>query len=179
MQIFVETPAVVTTTSRGDNQSSSSSLALQQQQQQQLQSSSTTILHGLSAHHDTVDSIKRKLLSRFDTKTPGSWYLVFRGRPLLSECGGDKTLAECGITDESLIQMRMGLCGGMMIKVKTLTGKEIEIDIEPSDTVERIKERVEEKEGIPPVQQRWVYDLYYYCILFIIVHRMDHADGVG
>jgi len=178
MQIFVETPAVVTTTTRGDNQSSSSSLALQQQQQQ-LQSSSTTILHGLSAHHDTVDSIRRKLLSRFDTKTPESWYLVFRGRPLLSGCGGDKTLAECGITDESLIQMRMGLCGGMMIKVKTLTGKEIEIDIEPSDTVERIKERVEEKEGIPPVQQRWVYDLYYYCILFIIVHRMDHADGVG
>ena len=37
--------------------------------------------------------------------------------------------------------------GGMMIKVKTLTGKEIEIDIEPNDTIERIKERVEEKEG--------------------------------
>ncbi len=44
----------------------------------------------------------------------------------------------------------------MMIKVKTLTGKEIEIDIEPGDTIERIKERVEEKEGIPPVQQRYV-----------------------
>ncbi|KAJ6774007.1 UBIQUITIN [Salix purpurea] len=40
-----------------------------------------------------------------------------------------------------------------MIKVKTLTGKEIEIDIEPNDTIDRIKERVEEKEGIPPVQQ--------------------------
>lgn len=43
-----------------------------------------------------------------------------------------------------------------MIKVKTLTGKEIEIDIEPTDTIDRIKERVEEKEGIPPVQQRFV-----------------------
>ncbi|KAL1431863.1 hypothetical protein MTO96_013954 [Rhipicephalus appendiculatus] len=42
----------------------------------------------------------------------------------------------------------------MLIKVKTLTGKEIEIDIEPNDKVERIKERVEEKEGIPPAQQR-------------------------
>ena len=41
----------------------------------------------------------------------------------------------------------------MLIKVKTLTGKEIEIDIEPTDKVERIKERVEEKEGIPPPQQ--------------------------
>ena len=35
----------------------------------------------------------------------------------------------------------------MLIKVKTLTGKEIEIDIEPTDKVQRIKERVEEKEG--------------------------------
>lgn len=45
----------------------------------------------------------------------------------------------------------------MLIKVKTLTGKEIEIDIEPSDKVERIKERVEEKEGIPPPQQRLIF----------------------
>lgn len=36
------------------------------------------------------------------------------------------------------------------------TGKEIEIDIEPNDSIERIKERIEEKEGIPPVQQRCV-----------------------
>ncbi|XP_043324864.1 NEDD8-like [Cervus canadensis] len=45
----------------------------------------------------------------------------------------------------------------ILIKVKTLTGKEIEIDIEPTDKVERIKERVEEKEGIPPQQQRLIY----------------------
>ncbi|KAL1427257.1 hypothetical protein MTO96_017549 [Rhipicephalus appendiculatus] len=45
----------------------------------------------------------------------------------------------------------------MLIKVKTLTGKEIEIDIEPTDRVERIKERVEEKEGIPPAQQRLIF----------------------
>jgi hypothetical protein len=37
-----------------------------------------------------------------------------------------------------------------MIKVKTLTGKEIEIDIEPTDSVE-------EQEGIPPVQQRLIF----------------------
>eukprot|EP00850_Spirogloea_muscicola_P021825 SM000263S09812 [mRNA] locus=s263:12363:13029:- [translate_table: standard] len=49
------------------------------------------------------------------------------------------------------------LLGGTTIKVKTLTGKEIEIDIEPTDTIERIKERVEEKEGIPPIQQRLIF----------------------
>lgn len=52
-----------------------------------------------------------------------------------------------------------------MIKVKTLTGKEIEIDIEPSDTIERIKERVEEKEGIPPIQQRCVQPFPLVCAL--------------
>jgi len=45
----------------------------------------------------------------------------------------------------------------MNIKVKTLTGKEIEIDIESDDTIARIKERVEEKEGIPPPQQRLIF----------------------
>ncbi|KAI9263211.1 ubiquitin-related domain-containing protein [Phascolomyces articulosus] len=45
----------------------------------------------------------------------------------------------------------------MLIKVKTLTGKEIEIDIEQKDTISRIKERVEEKEGIPPQQQRLIF----------------------
>ncbi|OQV11229.1 hypothetical protein CLAIMM_15092 [Cladophialophora immunda] len=45
----------------------------------------------------------------------------------------------------------------MLIKVRTLTGKEIELDIEPDYKVYRIKERVEEKEGIPPVQQRLIY----------------------
>jgi ubiquitin-like protein Nedd8 len=30
----------------------------------------------------------------------------------------------------------------MLIKVKTLTGKEIELDIEPTDKVDRIKEKV-------------------------------------
>ncbi|KAF6228276.1 hypothetical protein HO133_008006 [Letharia lupina] len=42
-------------------------------------------------------------------------------------------------------------------RVRTLTGKEIELDIEPEYKVSRIKERVEEKEGIPPVQQRLIY----------------------
>ncbi|RWS03637.1 NEDD8-like protein, partial [Dinothrombium tinctorium] len=45
----------------------------------------------------------------------------------------------------------------LLFSRQTLTGKEIEIDIEPMDKVERIKERVEEKEGIPPAQQRLIF----------------------
>ncbi|XP_006417281.2 NEDD8-like protein RUB3 [Eutrema salsugineum] len=45
----------------------------------------------------------------------------------------------------------------MEIKVRTLKGKEIKIKIDPTDTIERIKERIEEIEGIPPLQQRIIY----------------------
>lgn len=64
-----------------------------------------------------------------------------------------------------------------MIKVKTLTGKEIEIDIEPTDTIDRIKERVEEKEGIPPVQQRFVFKLHTLDLWFsvFVFSPLPHA----
>lgn len=45
----------------------------------------------------------------------------------------------------------------MQIIVKTLIGKEIQLDVEPDDKVYSIKEQVEEKEGIPPEQQRLIY----------------------
>ncbi|KAJ7334648.1 ubiquitin [Mycena olivaceomarginata] len=45
----------------------------------------------------------------------------------------------------------------MLIKVKTLTGKMIELDIEDSDPISRIKEKVEEQSGVPPPQQRLIF----------------------
>ncbi|KAK0667602.1 ubiquitin-related domain-containing protein [Cercophora samala] len=45
----------------------------------------------------------------------------------------------------------------MLVKVRTLTGKEIELNVEGADKVSKIKELVEEKEGIPPVQQRLIF----------------------
>jgi len=45
----------------------------------------------------------------------------------------------------------------MIIKVKTLTGKEIELDIDPDDKITSIKERVEEQSGVTPPQQRLIF----------------------
>ncbi|CAF2100280.1 unnamed protein product [Rotaria magnacalcarata] len=101
---------------------------------------------------ETIETVKRKI-SDMENCSIESQRLLFAGKQLTDFY----TLNDYHLTTGTTLHLVRPLCGGMQIFVKNFRGETIALEVNLWNTVWDVKTKIQDKEGIPPDQQRLIF----------------------